>query len=131
MSLSRCAPLLSFQYIFFFLTKLYLLLFTIFTFYLHIHVSARNWRNKNIKNKKRKKILVFAFKAIHRLAPIFIRELISIKPLSLCSLRSNNKLLLEYREECTKITLGDGASCAASPKPLNVLPNAIRNRKFS
>ena len=120
--------------IFFFLTKLYLLLFTIFTLYLHIHVSARNWRNKKyiyINNKKIKKILVFAFKAIHGLAPIFIRELISIKRLSLYSLRSNNKLLLEYREECTKITLGDGASCAASPKPLNVLPNAIRNRKFS
>ena len=33
---------------FFFLTKLYRLLFTFFTLYLHIYVLARNWRKKKI-----------------------------------------------------------------------------------
>ena len=72
------------------------------------------------------KILVIAYKAIHSVAPIYIRDLITIKPRSNYSLRSNNELLLVPPGR-TKKTLGDCAFCVAAPKLWNNLPNNIRN----
>ena len=73
------------------------------------------------------KILVIAYKAIHSVAPVYIRDLVTIKPRSNYSLRSNNELLLVPPGR-TKKTLGDRAFCAAAPKLWNNLPNNIRNK---
>ena len=72
------------------------------------------------------KILVIAYEALHSVVPIYIRDLITIKPRFNYSLRSNNELLL-VPPGCTKKTLGDCVFCAAAPKLWNNLPNNIRN----
>ena len=60
---------------------------------------------------------------------MYIRDFISIKPLSRYSLRSINELLLEYPKERIRRTLGDRAFCAAAPKLWNILPNNISNSR--
>ena len=57
------------------------------------------------------KKLVVAFKAIHGLAPEYIKYLIGIKSTLRYSLRSNNELLLELE---SKRTFGDMAFCVAA-----------------
>ena len=60
---------------------------------------------------------------------MYIRDLISIKPLSHYSICPNNKLLLEYPVECTKRTMGDRVSCSAAPKLWKGLLNNIGKSK--
>ena len=57
------------------------------------------------------KKLVVTFKAIHGLAPEYIKYLIGIKSTLRYSLRSNNELFLELE---SKRTFGDMAFCVAA-----------------
>ena len=73
------------------------------------------------------KILLIAFKAIHRLAPEYICELISVKPKNKYGLRSNdNGILLSRPTFKSYATLGDRSFRVAAPKVWNSLPFNIR-----
>ena len=69
------------------------------------------------------KVLLIVFKALHDLAPDYIIELISIKPPSSYSTRSNSELLLQRPNFKTLVTLGDRSF---SPTLWNTLPSEIR-----
>ena len=75
------------------------------------------------------KILVLTFKAIHRLAPPYISDLISVRPKSSYNLRSNSSLLLEPPKEKMLATLGARSFYAAAPCLWNSLPPQLRDVK--
>ena len=68
------------------------------------------------------KILILVFKAINRLAPPYICDLISVKPKSCYNLRSNSSLLLEPPKEKMLSTLGARSFYASAPCLWNSLP---------
>ena len=72
------------------------------------------------------KVLMITFKAIHRLAPDYISNLIKVKEHSRYALRSNSELLLEPPRVQTKKTLRDRAFMTAGPALWNKLPLFIR-----
>ena len=74
------------------------------------------------------KILLLTFKAIHKLAPTYISELVSPKDTGdRYYLRSNNGKLLNIPPCKSLSTLGDRSFYMASPKLWNDLPLFIRN----
>ena len=76
------------------------------------------------------KILVLTFKAIHRLTPPYISDLISaVRPKSSYNLRSNSSLLLEPPKEKMLATLGARSFYAAAPCLWNSLPPELRDVK--
>ena len=75
------------------------------------------------------KILVLTFKAIHRLAPPYISDLISVRPKSSYNLRSNSSLLLEPPKEKMLATLGARSFYAAAPCLWNSLTPELRDVK--
>ena len=66
------------------------------------------------------KILLFVFKAIHGFAPMYSRELVSIK-------RCSDGLLLPTPASRSRVTLGDRSFQVAAPALCNVLPREIRS----
>ena len=72
------------------------------------------------------KVLLIVFKALNDLAPDYITELISIKPPSSYSTRSNSELLLQRPNFKTLVTLGDRSFGCAAPTLWNTLPPEIR-----
>ena len=60
-------------------------------------------------------MLVLTFKAIHGLAPLYISDLINVKPKSSYNLRSNGTLLLVPPEEKMLSTLSAGSFYATAP----------------
>ena len=60
------------------------------------------------------KVILFTFKALHGLAPQYLRSLISIKT-SCYNLRGSNTLLLAMPSVKPKATLGDLAFAVAAP----------------
>ena len=76
------------------------------------------------------KVLLLTFKAIRKLAPSYINDLVKIKPLnSRYGLRSNEGILLSHPNFKTLTTLGDRAFVASAPKLWNDLPSDIRMAK--
>ena len=74
------------------------------------------------------KILLLTFKAIHKLAPTYISDLVSLKDTGgWYHLRSNNGKLLNIPPYKSFSTLGDRSFCMAAPKLWNELPLFIRN----
>ena len=74
------------------------------------------------------KILLLTFKAIHKLAPTYISELVSLKDTGgRYYLRSNNGILLNIPPYKSFSTLGDRSFYMAAPKLWNNLPLFIRN----
>ena len=74
------------------------------------------------------KILLLTFKAIHKLAPTYISELVSPKDTGgRYYLRSNNGKLLNIPPCKSLSTLGDRSFYMAAPKLWNDLPFFIRN----
>ena len=73
------------------------------------------------------KVLLFAFKAIHDLAPSYIKDLIEIKSKSSFNLRSNSGILLEPPIGKMLTTLGARSFHAAAPQLWNSLPLNIRS----
>ena len=74
------------------------------------------------------KVLLLAFKAIHNLAPSYIKylELIEIKSKFSYCLRSNSGILLEWPKRKMLVTLGGRSFYAAAPGLWNSLPLSIR-----
>ena len=74
------------------------------------------------------KILLLTFKAIHKLAPTYISELVSLKDTGgRYYLTSNNGKLLNIPPYKSFSTLGDRSFYMAAPKLWNDLPLFIRN----
>ena len=74
------------------------------------------------------KILLLIFKAIHKLAPTYISELVSLKDTGgRYNLRLNNGKLLNILSCKSLSTLGDRSFYMAAPKLWNNLPLFIRN----
>ena len=61
------------------------------------------------------KILLFAFKAIHGIAPTYIQNLVSLKSQGTYNLRSSGGILLASSTFRTKVTLGDRSFQVAEP----------------
>ena len=72
------------------------------------------------------KVLLLTFKALHGLAPQYLRSLISIKT-SCFNLRGSNTLLLAIPSVKAKATLGDQAFAVAAPSLWNSLPSELRS----
>ena len=60
-----------------------------------------------LKQRIHFKILLFAFKAIHGIAPTYIQNLVSLKSQSTYNLRSSGGILLASSTFRTKVTLSD------------------------
>ena len=69
------------------------------------------------------KILLVTFKILHGVAPSYLKDLVSVLPVSRYQLRRNNNGILLER---TKKTLGDRALSMAAPFLWNSLPLPIR-----
>ena len=67
------------------------------------------------------KILLFAFKTIHGVAPAYIQNLVSLKSQGTYNLRSSCGMLLASPTFRTKVTLGDRSFQVAAPKLWNAL----------
>ena len=78
-----------------------------------------------VKERIHYKIIIFAFKVIHGLAPSYISGLLSVQSPSSYSLRRNDELLLKPFFRRTKKTLGDRAFAVAAPSLFNALPHLI------
>ena len=73
------------------------------------------------------KIAVITFKAIHNLAPEYLKNLINVRQCLRYNLRSNNGIVLHDPSAKFKRTLGNRSFAAAAPKIWNNLPEYIRN----
>ena len=92
----------------------------------HISPLMRELHWLPVKYRTQFKILLFAFKAIHGIAPSYIRKIISIKRQGNYNLRSSTGILLAYPSFRTRATLGDRAFVAAAPALWNTLPLELR-----
>jgi len=79
-----------------------------------------------IKYRINFKILLITYKALHGLAPNYITELLTVKPLSRYNLRSDSELFLQRPTIKSSATLGDSSFALASPTLWNELPTEIR-----
>ena len=79
-----------------------------------------------IRARINSKVLLLTFKALHGLAPQYLRSLISIKT-SCCNLRGSNTLLLAMPSVKSKATLDDREFAAAAPSLWNSLPCELRS----
>ena len=80
-----------------------------------------------IKYRINFKILLITYKALHGLAPNYITELITVKPLSRYNLRSDGELFLQRPTIKSSATLGDRSFALAAPTLWNELPTEIRH----
>ena len=80
-----------------------------------------------IKYRINVKILLITYKALHGLAPNYITELITVKPLSRYNLRSDGELFLQRPTIKSSATLGDHSFALAAPTLWNELPTEIRH----
>ena len=79
-----------------------------------------------IRARINSKVLLLTFKALHGLAPQYLRSLISIKT-SCCTLRGSNTLLLAMPSVKSKATLDDREFAVAAPSLWNSLPCELRS----
>ena len=91
----------------------------------HITPILRDLHWLPIRYRINFKIMLLTFKAIHGLAPKYIRDLVAIKS-SAYNLRSADSLFLSVPLIKTKKTLGDRAFAIAAPKLWNSLPIELR-----
>ena len=73
------------------------------------------------------KILLFAFKAIHGIAPTYIQNLVSLKSQGTNNLRLSGGILLASSTFRTKVALGDRSFQVGAPKLWNALPRELRD----
>ena len=79
------------------------------------------------KAKRDYPCLLVTFKILHGVAPSYLKDLVSVLPVSRYQLRRNNNgILLERPRLRTKKTLGDRALSMAAPFLWNSLPLPIR-----
>ena len=92
----------------------------------HITPIMRDLHWLPIRERINSKVLLLTFKALHGLAPQYLRSLISIKT-SCCNLRGSNTLLLAMPSVKSKATLDDREFAAAAPSLWNSLPCELRS----
>ena len=80
-----------------------------------------------LKQRFHFKILLFAFKAVHGIAPTYIQNLVSLKSQGAYNLRSSGGILLALSTFRTKVILGDRSFQVAAPKLWNALPRELRD----
>ena len=73
------------------------------------------------------KLLLITFKAIHGIAPDYIKDLIVVRTPSKYGLRSNDSLLLGHPSFKSYKTLGDRSFAMAAPSLWNDLPAHLRD----
>ena len=96
--------------------------------YCHITPLLRSLHWLPVRHRIDFKILLLTYKAIMGLAPIYIKELVTVKQQGKYSLRSNSGLLLQPPSFKSSVTLGDRSFAVAAPKLWNSLPLSVRNR---
>lgn len=94
----------------------------------HVTPFLRSLHWLPVKFRIEFKVVLMTFKALHGLAPRYLRDLITIKENSGYNLSSNKGLLLLQPNKTLK-TLGDWAFSAASPRLWNSLPLELRNER--
>ena len=72
------------------------------------------------------KILLFTFKAMDGIAPLYIQDLVQVKSQGAYNLRPSRPASLDAPSLRTKVTLGDRASQVTVPKLWNSLPSELR-----
>ena len=92
----------------------------------HITPIMRDLHWLPIRARINFKVLLLTFKALHGLAPQYLRSLISVKT-SCYNLRGSNTLLLAKPSVKSKVTLGDRAFAIAAPSLWNSLPSELRS----
>ena len=93
----------------------------------HITPVLRQLHWPPVKARIHFKVLLFTFKAIHRLGPSYIQDLIiKVKSNSSYGLRSNNGILLLPPTEKMLVTLGGRSFYAAALQLWNSFPVDIR-----
>ena len=92
----------------------------------HITPIMRDLHWLPIRERINSKVLLLTFKALHCLAPQYLRSLISIKT-SCCNLRGSNTLLLAMPSVKSKATLDDREFAVAAPSLWNSLPCELRS----
>ena len=95
--------------------------------YSHITPALHDLHWLPVRARIHFKILVLAIKAIHRLAPPYISDLIIVRLKSSYNVRSNSSLLLEPPKKKMLPTFGARSFCAAVPCFLNSLPTELRD----
>ena len=95
--------------------------------YSHITQALQDLHWLPVRARIHFKILILVFKAIHGLAPLYISDLISVRPKSSYNLRSNSSLLLEPPKEKMLSMLGARSFYAAAPCLWNSLPAELRD----
>ena len=80
-----------------------------------------------LKQRIHFKIFLFAFKAIHGIAPTYIQNLVSLKSQGTYNLRSSGAILLASSTFRTKVTLGDRSFQEAEPQLWKTLPRELCN----
>ena len=95
----------------------------------HMHITPLMYELHWLPLKQRIhfKILLFAFKAIHGIAPTYIQNLVSLKSQGTYNLRSSGGILLASSTFRNKVTLGDRSFQVAALKLLNALPRELRD----
>ena len=93
----------------------------------HITPTLYNLHWLPVKFRIDFKVLLITYKAVHGLAPEYITDIITVKPKSHYSLRSNSELLLQKPRLKTLKTLGDRSFALAAPTLWNGLPVEIRH----
>ena len=94
----------------------------------HITPATDVWATlTSVKAVHSFKILLFAFKAIHGIAPTYIQNLVSLKSQGAYNLRSSGGILLASSTFRTKVTRGDRSFQVAVPKLWNPLSRELHD----
>ena len=80
-----------------------------------------------VRSRIQFKLLLITFKAIHGIAPDYIKDLIVVRTPSKYGLRSNDSLLLGHPSFKSYQTLGDRSIAMAAPSLWNDLPAHLRD----
>ena len=94
--------------------------------YCHISPLMLDLHWLPIRQRIHFKVLLFTFKPIHGIAPLYIQDLVLLKSQAVYSLRITRVILLAAPSIRTKVTLGDRSFQVAAPKLWNSLPHEIR-----
>ena len=80
-----------------------------------------------LKQRIHFKILLFAFKTIHGIAPTYIQKPVPLKSQGAYNLKSSGGILIASPTFRTKVTPDDRSFQVAAPKLWNALPSELRD----
>ena len=94
--------------------------------YCHISPLMRDLHWLPIRQRIHFKVLLFTFKTIHGIAPLYIQDSVLLKSQGAYNLRSTRGILLAAPSMRTKVTVGDRSFQVVAPKLWNSLAPEIR-----